>query len=262
MGTAKPSSAQLVEVEHHFINSHSVEEGFTAYDFFRASHELLAEIYTRNNTAFLVGGSGLFVDAVVNGFDDLPEIDASVRDELNRELDEQGLENMYAKLVQLDPVYARLVDAKNPRRVVRALEVSIGTGKPFSSFLGRSREKPKFNTCKIGLEIPRDVLYSRINDRVDEMMTNGLLEEVRGLVAYRNNSALRTVGYQELLNHLQGQLSLEESVELIKRNTRRYAKRQLTWFKKDTDTKWFQPSESNQILAYIQQAVDIKMSSD
>jgi len=204
IGTAKPTSAQLACVVHHFINSHSITERYTVFDYAREAQEILSDIYQRKRTAFLVGGSGLFVNAVVDGLDELPDVADSIREELNQELEQEGLQSLFETLKEQDPVYAEVVDQNNPRRIIRALEICRGTGKPFSSFLGKRRHSPDYKVCKIGLEIPREELYKNINKRVDGMINKGLVEEARGLYEHRERPALRTVGYQELMEHFEG----------------------------------------------------------
>jgi tRNA dimethylallyltransferase len=239
------------------VSTHSIRDKFTVFDFARESHEVLSHIYNESPTAFLVGGSGLFIDAVVNGLDELPEVDAEIREELNQQLEQQGLSKLFARLGELDPEYAAVVDEYNPRRIVRALEVCLGTGKPFSSFLGKSSTRPDYNVCKIGLDMPRDALYDRINERVDRMVGEGLVEEARALSKYGELPSLKTVGYQELIEHFKGLLTLDEAIEKIKRNTRRYAKRQLTWFKRDDQITWFQPHQEDIIRKHIKNSLDI-----
>jgi len=256
IGTAKPSQGEMKKVVHHFVGSHSLQDRFTVFDFARESHALLSRIYQKRNVAVLVGGSGLFVNAVVNGLDELPDINEEVREALNNQLEDEGIEKLFEKLSQLDPEYSAVVDESNPRRIIRALEVSIGTGKPYSSFLGKSSEKPDYKTCKIGLEIPRESLYERINERVDKMFEAGLVEEVRSLVSYYEFPSLRTVGYQELMEHFEGSTTLDEAIEKIKRNTRRYAKRQLTWFKRDEEIEWFDPSDIDSIKKCVDMSVN------
>jgi tRNA dimethylallyltransferase len=256
-GTSKPTQVEMEAIVHHFISTHSIHERFTVFDFAREGHALLSRIYQKSATAFLVGGSGLFVDAVVNGMDELPDVASGIREDLNKQLGQEGCEMLFARLAKLDPEYAAVVDENNPRRIIRALEVCLGTGKPFSSFLGQSSNSPDYDVCKIGLDIPRDILYDRINKRVDKMVGEGLVEEVRGLATYCELPSLRTVGYQELLEHFQGRLTLDEAIEKIKRNTRRYAKRQLTWFKRDDQIVWFQPHQEDLIRKHIENSLDI-----
>jgi len=257
IGTAKPINVQLEAVVHHFINSHSITDRYTVFDYAREAHEILSDLHQRQRNAFLVGGSGLFVNAVVDGLDEFPEVATNIRQELNRELKQEGLQTLFEKLKQQDPVYAEVVDQNNPRRVIRALEICRGTGKPFSSFLGKKAHAHNYSVNKIGLEIPREELYVNIDKRVDTMINQGLVEEARGLYKFREIPAMRTVGYQELMEYFEDKVTLKEAIEKIKRNTRRYAKRQLTWFKKDANIKWFQPTERDQIMEYVKGAVGI-----
>ena len=256
VGTAKPSEGEMRRVVHHFVGSHSVQDRFTVYDFTRESHALLARIYERRNIAFLVGGSGLFINAVVNGLDEMPDINEDVREELNDRLEREGLEKLFEQLSQLDPEYAAVVDESNPRRILRALEVCLGTGEPYSSFLRKGSNKPDLKVCKIGLEVPRDELYNGINERVDKMVAAGLVEEARSLSMFYSFPSLRTVGYQELIQYFDNKISLDEAIELIKRNTRRYAKRQLTWFKRDAEIKWFNPSDVDLVKKHVEISVN------
>lgn len=256
IGTCKPTEFQLAEVAHHFINSHSIQDRFTVYDFFNDSRDLLAKIYEQNNVALLVGGSGLFVDVVIHGMDDLPDVEDNLRLDLLQQLEKYGVEKLFIKLKEHDPEYAAVVDEKNPRRVIRALEVCIGTGKPFSSFLGKSKEVQGFNVCKIGLELPREELYERINNRVDTMIADGLVREAECFQNVKDLPPLQTVGYQELVDYFDRKIVLDEAIERIKRNTRRYAKRQLTWFKRDEKTAWFHPSEIELIQKHVELSVN------
>lgn len=253
IGTAKPSVEELSIVKHHFINSHSITEEFSVGDFETNALITLEEIFKTHNCAVLVGGSGLFIRAVTEGFDDLPKADPTIREDLNLLFQKSGIEPLREKLKILDPAYYAEVDLSNPQRIIRALEVSISTGKSFSSFrFKQSKERP-FNILKIGLNINREDLYTRINNRVDKMIEAGLIEEVRKLQPYRHLNALNTVGYSELFDAFDGKISLEQGIENIKQNTRRFAKRQLTWFRKDEEIKWFSPNQTSEILEFISQ---------
>ena len=255
IGTAKPAPAELKAVPHHFIDSHSVAEEFSAGAFEIAALQKLDEIFSKNDVAVMAGGSGLFIKAVTEGFDALPDVPAEVREELNTIFDMEGIEKLQQLLKEKDPEYYNTVDIQNPQRIIRALEVTIATGKPFSSFRKNSVAERDFDSIKIGLTMEREQLYERINLRVDKMMDQGLLEEVRKLHKYKGVNALETVGYKELFGYLDKKITLEEAVELIKRNTRRYAKRQLTWFRKDKDFEWFEPHEKDKVLQYIHQKI-------
>lgn len=251
IGTAKPSLEELRAVKHHFIDSLSITENYSAGDFEDQGLNILADIFSKNDYAVLAGGSGLFIKAITEGFDELPKADAEVRNKLNQILAEQGIGLLQQQLKELDPEYYRQADIHNPQRIIRALEVSLSTGKPFSSLhLKKKRERP-FSVVKIGLNADRDLLYQRINHRVDLMVEAGLIDEVKQLLPYRHLNALNTVGYSEIFSYLDGEISLQEALDAIKQNTRRFAKRQLTWFRKDPDIKWFKPDELEAILEYI-----------
>lgn len=251
IGTAKPSEKELSAVHHHFINSHSITEEFTVGDFETKALKCLDHIFQKKENAVLVGGSGLFINAITEGFDDLPKAPAEIRNELNKLHQEQGILALQEKLKELDPDYYAAVDIQNPQRVIRALEVSLTTGKPFSSYRTGSRKKRAFNIIKIGLSVDRETLYNQVNNRVDQMISAGLLEEVKGLLPFRNLNALNTVGYVEIFNFLDGKATLDEAIALIKQNTRRFAKRQLTWFRRDQEIEWFSPDQFPDILNYI-----------
>jgi tRNA dimethylallyltransferase len=241
IGTAKPSTKELSQARHHFINSHSVTESFNVGDFEKQALQLLDELFKTHDKVIMAGGSGLFIQAVTQGFDELPVADAGVRNSLNQEFAEKGIQFLQGKLKEADPVYYEQVDLNNPQRLIRALEVFETTGKPFSSYRKATTNKRPFHITKIGLDLPRDILYQRINQRVDAMIEQGLVEEVRSLLPYRHLNALNTVGYSELFDYLDEKTDLNTAIELIKQNTRRFAKRQLTWFRKDKEIKWYNP---------------------
>lgn len=251
IGTAKPTMAELAAVPHYFVNSHTITEAYSAGDFERDALELLEGLFSKHDRVILVGGSGLFVNAVCRGLDDLPQPLDGVRDRLNSLHRERGLEHLQQLLKNADPLYYAEVDIHNPQRVIRALEVYESTGKPFSHFRRRQLAKRPFNVLTIGLHTDRERLYQRINMRVDAMMAAGLLKEAESLLPYRHKPPLQTVGYSELFDYLDGQGTLPQAVEKIKQNTRRYAKRQLTWFRKDTSTQWFEPEDVARMIAYI-----------
>jgi tRNA dimethylallyltransferase len=242
IGTAKPSAEELSQAKHHFIDSHSVTETFNVGDFEKQSLQLLNELFKTHDKVIMAGGSGLFIQAVTQGFDELPVADAAIRNGLNQELSEKGIQFLQGKLKESDPVYYEQVDLNNPQRLIRALEVFQTTGKPFSSYRKATINKRPFHIIKIGLNLPRDILYQRINQRVDVMIDQGLVEEVRSLLPCRHLNALNTVGYSELFDYLDGKTDLNTAIELIKQNTRRFAKRQLTWFRKDKEIKWYDPN--------------------
>ena len=251
IGTAKPSPEELAQATHYFINSHSIRDEFTVGDFEQQALVLLEGIYQQKDIAVLAGGSGLFINAITKGFDNLPKAPAEVREELNELFSKDGIEALQNMLKELDPDYYTEVDLQNPQRIIRALEVSIFTKKPFSTFRTNSSVKRPFDIIKIGLNMPREDLYEQINTRVDQMIRAGLVEEARELLPFRKYNALNTVGYSELFDFFDKKVSLEEAVTAIKQNTRRFAKRQLTWFRKDQETEWFTPDQFPDVINYI-----------
>ncbi|GAB2975498.1 tRNA (adenosine(37)-N6)-dimethylallyltransferase MiaA [Mucilaginibacter puniceus] len=255
IGTAKPTTEELAAAQHYFINSHSITELFSVGDFEKQGLQLLEELFKTHNVVILVGGSGLYIKAICEGFDNIPVADKGVREKLNLELEQKGITYLQEKLKQSDPDYYAEVDIHNPQRIIRALEVFESTGKPFSSYRVANTNKRPFNVIKIALDMPREVLYRRINQRVDVMVEQGLLDEVRSLIPYRHLNALNTVGYSEIFDYLDGNISLDTAIEKIKQNTRRFAKRQLTWFRKDKDFHWFEANENlyQNLLEYLLQ---------
>lgn len=251
IGTAKPLPEELAAVPHHFINSHSITEPFSVGDFEKAGLLLLEKLFKKHAIVFLVGGSGLYVQAITQGFDNLPKAPPEIRAELNKQLTEEGIERLQKRLEALDPTYYAEVDICNPQRLIRALEVCISTGQTFSSYRSHAANERLFEVLTIGLNTERSQLYTQINKRVDNMMELGLLAEVETLLPYRDLNALQTVGYQELFNFFGGIKSLDKAVEEIKQNTRHFAKRQLTWFRKNTETHWFKPQQIAEISALI-----------
>ncbi len=238
IGTAVPSLGELNAVKHHFIQHKSVTESYTVGDFEREAILLLDELFQHHDVVIMVGGSGLYIDAVAKGLDEFPKVDVQIRDQLNLELKEFGITQLQNKLNTLDPTYYQTVDLNNPHRLIRALEICIGTGKPYSSFLSKPKKSRNFKTLTIGLYADRQLIYDTINQRVDMMMDEGLLEEVQALSKYKDLNALQTVGYKELFAHFTGIWDLQTAISEIKKNTRRFAKRQLTWFKRNADTVW------------------------
>lgn len=243
IGTAKPNAAELAAVEHYFIDSHSIAEPFSVGDFEKQGLALLDGLFKTHDHVILAGGSGLYIKAICEGFDDLPIADPSIREKLNQELEEKGIESLQQKLKLADPVYYEEVDLGNPQRIIRALEVFESSGNPISSYRQATVNKRPFNIIKLALNLPREVLYNRINERVNIMVQQGLLAEVSALLPYRHLNALNTVGYTELFDYFDGKTSLDKAIEMIKQNTRRFAKRQLTWFRKDSSFHWFQANE-------------------
>jgi len=262
IGTAKPSAAELAAVPHHFVNNISIhKKHYSAGKYEVDVLDFLEQYFKTNNIAVMVGGAGLFINAVCSGFDSFSnsagnkeESDANVYT-ARKFLNTQTLEWLQTEVERLDPEYYEKVDRKNPVRLKRALEIIYSTGKKYSEQrIGKKTERP-FNIIKVGLELPRELLFERINNRVDAMMQNGLMEEVKDLYIYKKLPALNTVGYEELLDVIDDKISLPEAVELIKRNTRNYAKRQMTWFKKDDNVQWFAPDALDDILAHFKQNI-------
>ncbi|RAV57515.1 tRNA (adenosine(37)-N6)-dimethylallyltransferase MiaA [Mucilaginibacter rubeus] len=239
IGTAKPDESELAAAKHYFINSHSISESFSVGDFEKQGLALLDELFKVHDKVILAGGSGLYIKAICEGFDNLPVADISVREKLNQQLEREGITTLQKQLQQVDPDYYTQVDLNNPQRIIRALEVFETSGKPFSSYRNATVNKRPFNIIKLALDMPREKLYERINLRVDLMVKQGLIQEVKSLLPYRELNALNTVGYSELFDYFDGKTSLDEALLLIKQNTRRFAKRQLTWFRKDKDFVWF-----------------------
>jgi len=239
IGTAVPSSEELEGAPHHFIQNISIFDDYTVGDFERDAIAKLDELYQTNDFAVMVGGSGLYIDAVMKGFDDFPDIDPSVRGDLIANYEKHGITYLQNELERLDPVHYEKVALENPQRLMRALEVSIGSGRPYSSFLNIKKNSRRFTPIVIGLEADRSTIYRRINERVDIMAANGLVEEARALYPHKKLNALQTVGYRELFAHFDGDLTLGEALEEIKKNTRRFAKRQMTWFQRNAGVKWF-----------------------
>ena len=251
IGTAQPTKEQMQEVKHYFVGTLGLDDYYSASLFEQQVLECLEQQFLTNDYALLSGGSMMYIDAVCDGIDDIPTIDDETRTLMKQRLADEGLEALVEELRRLDPEYYEIVDRQNPRRVVHALEICTMTGKTYTSFRKREKRQRPFQIIKIGLNRPREELYDRINQRVDQMMADGLLEEARSLYPLRHLNALNTVGYKELFDYLEGRWPLEEAVERIKGNTRRYARKQLTWYKKDERVKWFHPQETEQIISYI-----------
>ncbi|WP_027456151.1 tRNA (adenosine(37)-N6)-dimethylallyltransferase MiaA [Xylanibacter brevis] len=247
IGTAAPTEAQLQQVRHYFVGQLNLEDYYSASMYEEDVLKLLQELFKTSDYALLTGGSMMYIDAVCNGIDDIPTVDDETRNLLKRRLAEEGLEKLCEELKSLDPEHYAIVDKQNPRRVVHALEICHMTGRTYSSFRTNQKRERPFKIIKIGLTRDREELYSRINQRVDNMMQDGFLEEAKMLYAERDLNALNTVGYKELFTYLEGTWSLDEAVERIKGNTRRYARKQLTWYKKDPEMKWFTLDSNKQI---------------
>ena len=239
IGTAVPEPEELEAANHHFIQNRSIFENYNVGDFEVDALNCLQTLFAEHNIQVMVGGSGLYVNAVVNGLDNFPKVDGKIRDELNARLASEGLESLQNQLKELDELSYHDIAIDNPQRLIRALEICIGTNQPYSSFKTNSKKERDFETIKIGLTADRDILYDRINRRVDVMIQNGLLEEAKTLLPHKNLNALQTVGYRELFAYFEGNTDKDFAVSEIKKNTRRFAKRQLTWFRKDEDINWF-----------------------
>ena len=257
IGTAKPSKEELTAAPHHFIDSHSISTLFSTGDFEVEALQLMELLFKNLDILIMVGGSGLYIDAICKGLDDLPEIDLKIREQLNEQLAIEGIERIRTQLQALDPEYFSKVDQFNPQRMIRGLEVILSTGKKLSSFLTSNKKKRPFDIIKIGLNTDRATLYERINQRVEVMMEKGLLSEVHSLAPYRKYNALNTVGYSELFDYLDGITDLQSAVAMIKQNTRRFAKRQLTWFRRDAETAWFEPNEIEEVTQYIENKLKV-----
>ncbi|CAH8283698.1 tRNA dimethylallyltransferase [Mariniflexile fucanivorans] len=239
IGTAAPSQEELAAAKHHFIHHKSIQDIYNVGAFEKDALATLNRLFKTHDVVIMVGGSGLYVDAVVKGLDDFPEVNTSIRENLNTQLETEGLPYLQNQLKILDEVSYKNIAIDNPKRVIRALEICIGTGKPYASFLNKKNINRNFKTITIGLTAERETIYNRINQRVDMMMEQGLLEEVKTLLPFKNLNALNTVGYKEIFNYLEGEWTLDFAVSEIKKNSRRFAKRQLTWFKRDENTFWF-----------------------
>lgn len=251
IGVASPSEVELKSAKHHFIGNLSINDSYNVSKFETEALKCLENIFINNNYAVLVGGSGLYIDAVCKGIDDLPDPEENLREEIKENFKNHGIEYLRNQLKILDYEYYNQVDLANPKRLMRAIEVCLTTGKTFTS-LRINQQKPRdFNIIKIGLELPRDVLYERINKRVDLMIKEGLENEVNSLVSHKNLNALNTVGYKEIFDYLEGKTSFEFAIEKIKINSRRYAKRQLTWYKRDDEINWFYPIDGDKIIKFI-----------
>lgn len=252
IGTAVPSKEELHAVKHHFIQNRSIFEDYSVGGFENDALKLLSRLFKEQDVVVMAGGSGLYVDAVIKGLDDFPAVDPQIREDLKIKLNEEGIEALQEQLKELDPLSYQRIDIYNKQRLIRALEIGVGLGKPYSHYLGLHTKKRSFDTLKIGLTADRKVIYDRINQRVDLMMEQGLLEEARSLHKHKNLNALQTVGYRELFAYFDGLLTLEEAINEIKKNTRRFAKRQGTWFRRDPEIKWFDyKSSAKDIISYV-----------
>jgi len=254
IGTAAPTEAQLRQVRHYFVGTLSLSDYYSASMYEEQVMQLLPQLFQTSDYALLTGGSMMYIDAVCNGIDDIPTVDDDTRNTLKQRLASEGLEALCEELRRLDPEHWEIVDRKNPRRVVHALEICLMTGRTYTSYRTNARKERPFRIIKIGLNRDRDIIYQRINQRVDGMMQAGLLSEARSLYPLRHLNALNTVGYKEMFTHLDGTWTLDEAVERLKGNTRRYARKQLTWFKRDPQMLWFSPDDKQSILHQITQS--------
>lgn len=255
IGTAKPSATEMDGITHHFVDSHSIQDYYSVGDFERDCLQVLAEIFTRKDVAILTGGSGMFIKMITDGIDEMPEADLVLRQNLAQRLESEGLEVLSEHLKQLDPDYYQQVDIQNTQRVLRALEVCIATGQPYSSFRKNQKVERPFKMIKVALERPREELYTRIDIRMDNMLANGLEDEAKSVMDFREHYALKTVGYREIYEHLDGEYDRLEMVRLLKRNSRRYAKRQMTWFKNQDEFNWFDAKNEHDIIDFIENSV-------
>jgi tRNA dimethylallyltransferase len=257
IGTAVPSLQQLETIKHHFIRFLSIKDYYSSSLFERDVLELLPELFFSCNIALMTGGSGLYIDAVCNGIDDIPDVDSGVREKYLAKYIKEGIEGLRETLKILDPEHYNSVDLNNYKRIIRALEICESTGLPYSSFLRKAKKEREFDTIKIGLERPRDELYMMINHRVDEMVRMGIEDEAKELYQFRKLNALNSVGYKEFFDVIDGKISKERAIELIKRNSRRYAKRQITWWGKDKEIHWFHPDQVKNIINYIESLLSV-----
>jgi len=253
IGTAKPTNEQLNKVTHYFINSHSINEDYSAGAFGREASELIRKLHKAHQLIIAVGGSTLYLKALWEGFDEMPKAAKGVRESLNEILKKKGISDLLAELKQLDPIYYDEVDRNNGQRVVRALEIIRSTGRPYSSFRLSKKNDLPYQNLKVGLTIDRETLFEKINKRVDVMIDKGLFEEAESLIDYKNHNALQTVGYSEIFGFIEGSYDREEAIRLLKRNSRRYAKRQLTWFNRYEDIHWFRPNRKDEVIRLITQ---------
>ena len=255
IGTAKPSVEELAAAPHHLINSHSVSQPFSTGDFEVEALRLIEQLFENHNIVVMVGGSGLYINAVCNGLDAMPNINLEIREQLNQQFIAEGIEPIRKKLAELDPEYFEKVDQSNPQRMIRGLEVVLSTGEKLSSFQTSNKKERPFDIVKIGLNSEREKLYHQINQRVDLMLASGLVDEVKSLLPYQHLNALKTVGYSEIFDYLAEHINLQTAVDKIKQNTRRFAKRQLTWFRKDSEITWFEPKQRKEVVAHLEQSL-------
>lgn len=258
IGTAVPSLNELKRVKHHFIHSHSIHENYNASRFETEAIVTIERLFNQNNELLLVGGSMLYIDAVCKGIDVMPDADPEIRESLKNKLQNEGIESLRLQLKKLDPDYYAKVDLKNPNRIIHALEICLMTGKTFTSFRTNPKKKRPFTLLKMGLNCDRKILHKRINKRVDLMVEAGLEEEARKVYPFKHLNALNTVGYREWFAYFNGEITRENAIELIKRNSRRYARKQITWFSRDEEINWFDPHEIEKIIEFAERKLQYK----
>jgi tRNA dimethylallyltransferase len=258
IGTAIPSSEDMEMVHHHFIQTKSIHDYYNVSEYETEALKLISELFAKVNPIILTGGSMLYVDTICNGIDDIPTVDPEIRDEVINWYEKNGIEALRQRLLEIDPEYYRIVDLYNPKRLLHAVEIHQMTGLPFTSFRKKTVKERPFRMIRVGINQDRKVLYDRINKRVLKMMDAGLLEEAKTVYPHRKLNSLNTVGYKELFSYLDGECTLDEAIDLIQRNTRKYARKQLTWFRRDQQIKWFEPDQIQEIIEFV----DSKMSEN
>ena len=251
IGVARPSNEQLNDITHHFIATHSIHEAVTAAVFEKYALQKAKELFSAHDKVIMAGGTGLYIKAFCEGFDEIPEIEPGIRNSIVTNYNNGGIEWLKEQVEKTDPVFFAKGEIQNPQRMMRALEVKMSTGHSILSFQSGRKKKREFNIIKIGIELPKEELHRNINSRVDKMVENGLVDEVKAMQPYKDHNALQTVGYSEVFEYLDGKISLQEAVELIKKNTRQYAKRQMTWFRRDKEIKWFHPEAQDETIRYL-----------
>jgi tRNA dimethylallyltransferase len=251
VGTAKPLISEQQNIKHHFIDFLSVADKYSAYDFEQQALEVICTLIQKKKLPIVVGGSGLYIDAIINGFNNIPDVDTELRKQLSAEFQDSGLNHILSRLELLDPEYYQRVDRSNPRRVLRALEVCIGSGIPYSHFLHKPKTKRPFKAFKIGITYPSDELYKLINQRCDSMLENGLIDEVRSLTGLKNLPALQSIGYSEFFPYFNNEINIDFAIEKFKQHSRNFARKQMSWLRRDKEIQWFIPPDKKQVLDYI-----------
>lgn len=256
IGTAAPSYEEMNLVYHHCVGNLSITDYYNAFKFEQDALQILSKLFNNHDIVIVSGGSGLYIDALCNGIDDIPDIDSNIRQSVINQYSSQGIESLRSTLQKLDIEYYRIVDLRNPARLMRAIEVCLQTGKTYTSVRTQTSKKRDFVTIKIALNLPRNQLYERINARVDAMLKEGLEQEAKSVIQYRNQTALKTVGYKELFDYFDGNISKQDAIDTIKQNTRNYAKRQISWLKRDSLYTWFEPHNASEIISFIERIID------